>query len=133
MNLIEKYKNLVEAKGSTFYDSGVGTTARVIPVNGKHVVKFFVNGKHQKYSDYDADNEKDAHEFAQDEMDHAKKEHSKNESTISERINMPQGHLETADPISDDSKEGKGHIKKMMGNRNPIEIIANILANKRGK
>lgn len=50
---------------------------------------------------------------------------------LSERINKPQGHKETADPISDDSSEGTGKVKKMMGNKAPVEVIANILARKK--
>lgn len=51
---------------------------------------------------------------------------------IKERIVEPQGHLETADRISDDSKKnGVGARKKMMGNRTPLNIIARILAGKK--
>lgn len=52
-------------------------------------------------------------------------------SSISERINEPQGHLETADHISDDSKKNGVGAKKMMGNRTPLEIIARILAGRK--
>jgi hypothetical protein len=49
---------------------------------------------------------------------------------ISERINKPQGHENTADKITDDSKDGRGHVKKMMGNRVPMEIVAKLLTGK---
>lgn len=49
-------------------------------------------------------------------------------SNIDERILEPQGHLETADHISDDSKKNGVGPKKMMGNKGPLDIIAKILA-----
>lgn len=50
-------------------------------------------------------------------------------STINERINSPQGYKETADPISDESSK-HGHVKKMMGNLGPLEVIAKIISKK---
>lgn len=47
---------------------------------------------------------------------------------INERINKPQGHENTDDKISDDSKKNRGKVKKMMGNRAPMELIARIIA-----
>ena len=49
-------------------------------------------------------------------------------NTVVERILEPQGHLETADPISDDSKKNWVAPKKQMGNKTPLEAIAKILA-----
>lgn len=59
------------------------------------------------------------------------KQHGLNESEvefIEERINMPQGHENTKDRISDEAKENRGQVKKMMGNRSPMELIARIIA-----
>lgn len=56
-----------------------------------------------------------------------------NEETLDERNNMPQGHKETPDPISDDSSSDNGRVKKMMGNRTPLNIIATILAKRKSK
>lgn len=51
------------------------------------------------------------------------------EDVIAERINMPQGHKESADPISDDSATRIGRKKTQMGTKTPsLEIIAKILA-----
>jgi hypothetical protein len=82
-------------------------------------------------ADYEGQNEDDAHEFAQDEMHHhAREVQKKRKMSLDERINMPQGHQETADPITDDAVEKRGRVKKMMGNRVPMEVIAKILAGK---
>lgn len=51
-------------------------------------------------------------------------------NSLAERILEPQGHLETADPISDDSRKNWVAPKKQMGNRTPLEAIAKILAGK---
>jgi hypothetical protein len=126
MNLLNKYRALTES--TTTYDSGVGWVARVISKGGQHTAKFFKNGEYLSDADYSNKSPEDVHEFAQDEMEIRKKEHKKNESVIDERINEPQGHLESADHISDDSETGRGQKKKMMGNRTPLEIIAKILA-----
>lgn len=125
MNILHKYKILKEAAGSVLYDSGVGYTARVIHKNGVHTTKFFKNGVHMQDCDYEGLNKDDAHGFAKEEMEFRKKEHSKN---VTERILEPQGHMETADHITDDSSKGHGPKKKMMGNHTPLEIIAKILA-----
>lgn len=53
-----------------------------------------------------------------------------NEESVQERINMPQGHMNTPDPISDSSLSARGRVKKMMGNRTPMELIAKIIAKK---
>lgn len=58
------------------------------------------------------------------------KQVAEEQEQIQERINKPQGHKETADPISDDSKAGRGRVKKMMGNKASVEVIASILARK---
>lgn len=126
-NLLSRYMALVEASG-TLYTSPSGYSARVISKKGKHVAKFFKNGEYMKHADYEGTDEDDAHDFAREEMKHRTKE--KNESVLNERINKPQGHLESADPITDDSETGRGRTKKMMGNRTPLEIIAKILAGK---
>jgi hypothetical protein len=125
MNLFEQFKKLAEGVD---YSSGTGYTARVISKNNKHVAKFFKNGEHMKDADYEHKDPKEVHDFAKEEMEVRSKQ--KNEDVVDERILEPQGHKESADPISDDSLhgQGKGRIKKMMGNRNPIAIIAKILA-----
>lgn len=124
MNLLDRYRAIHE-RNTTMYDSGVGYTARVISDGEKHTAKFFKDGSHMKYADYTHKSLADVHEFAKDEMEVRKKESNK---SLDERIHEPQGHLETADHISDDSESGKGPKKKMMGNRTPLEIIAKILA-----
>jgi len=182
MNTLEKYKHITEVKG-TQYTSGTDYTARVVKLGNKHIAKFFNKGEHMKDADYEGQNEKDAHEFANDEMEYRKKQ--KNESVdgkdhieqtlasadinskvdgqsvkvhkdnkakaarivkrmgyshkvesglnesddLNERINMPQGHKETPDPISDDSSK-HGAVKKMMGNKKTVDIVAKILARK---
>lgn len=51
------------------------------------------------------------------------------EDVVTERINMPQGHKESADPISDDSATRIGRKKTQMGTKAAsLEIIAKILA-----
>lgn len=125
MNLFDKYKLIGEASGSKLYDSGVGYTARVISKGDTHVAKFFKDGVHMKDADYTHKDLSDVHEFAQDEMEHRK---NANKKSVDERILEPQGHLESADHITDDSETGKGPKKKMMGNRTPLDIIAKILA-----
>jgi hypothetical protein len=129
VNLFQKCVALLEAAGSTaYYAPGTGYTARVVHKDGTHTTKFFKDGVHMKSSDYTGKDEDDAHEFAQEEMEFRKKEAMKTEDTVSERIDMPQGHKESPDPITDDSETGKGKIKKQMGNRTPLEIIAKILS-----
>lgn len=119
MNLFEKYKSLLEGVD---YDSGNGYTARVVKTKqGKHVAKFFKDGEHMTDADYEGRDLKDAHEFAADEIAHREKK-------LFERINMPQGHEVVPDKITDGAVEKRGRVKKMMGNRMPIEIIARILA-----
>lgn len=130
MNLLETFRKL--KLESNEYKSGTPYSAKVVKENGKHIAKFYKNGEHMSDADYEGQNEKDAHEFASDEMDYRAREHFKNRANeqVSERIDMPQGHLETADHISDDAIEKRGRVKKMMGNRMPIEIIAKILSGK---
>jgi hypothetical protein len=127
MNTFQNFRKLKAE--SNDYNSGTPYSAKVVKENGKHVAKFYKNGEHMVDADYEGQNEKDAHEFASDEMDHRAREHFKNKQ-VSERIDMPQGHKETADPISDDAVDNRGRVKKMMGNRIPMEIIAKILAGK---
>lgn len=52
----------------------------------------------------------------------------KNEDVLNERINEPQGHKTTPDPISNDALNSHGRVKKMMGNHTPLDIISKILA-----
>jgi len=119
MNQYQKYKSLIEGVD---YDSGNGYTSRVVKTkNGKYVAKFFKNGEHMHDADYEGADMKDAHEFAADEIAHREKK-------LFERINMPQGHEIVPDKITDGALEKRGRVKKMMGNRMPIEIIARILA-----
>lgn len=120
MEIFEKY--LVEIKG-TEYKSKTEYSARVVKIGGKHVAKFFKNGEHMQDADYEGHDEEDAHEFATDELKHREK-------SVSERINMPQGHEDVPDKIADGAIEKRGRIKKMMGNRMPMEIIARILSKK---
>lgn len=48
---------------------------------------------------------------------------------IEERINKPQGHEHTGDPISDASKQGTGPKKKMMGQTSGlVQTIAKIIS-----
>jgi hypothetical protein len=127
MNLFQKYKKISEAVNTTMYAApGTPYTSRVISKGNAHVAKFFKDGVHMKDADYTHSNADDVHEFAKDEMAHRSK--VKNESSLDERINMPQGHVESPDPISDDSGKGIGKTKKQMGNRTPLEVIAKILA-----
>jgi len=131
ITLLDKYKALTESK--TRYRSGYGLVVKVTPTAGQHVVTFTEHGKARPDATTEFKDKDDAHEFAQDEVDIHRSNHlykSEENQSLVERINMPQGHKETADPISDDSKDGKGRIKKMMGNRSPLEIIAKILAGK---
>lgn len=55
----------------------------------------------------------------------------KESEEVSERINMPQGRERTPDRITNDTEDNKGgRVKKMMGNRLPMELIARILSRK---
>jgi len=47
-----------------------------------------------------------------------------------ERIDMPQGHKFSPDPIEKDTYRNQGRRLKQMGNRVPMEVIAKILAGK---
>jgi hypothetical protein len=47
---------------------------------------------------------------------------------VEERIMEPQGHMESPDRISDDSKKNGVSPKKQMGNKTPLDIIAKILS-----
>lgn len=124
MNLFQKYKLLTEGK-ATSYESGTRFTAKVYQnKDGTHVAKFFKDGIHMVDADYQHKDPNEVHEFAQEEMEFRKKEAKK----VNERILEPQGHKESPDKIADDSDRGKGKIKKMMGNRMPLEIISKILA-----
>lgn len=126
MNLFQQYKLMCEGK-ATSYESGTNFTAKVYQnKDGTHVAKFFKDGVHMKDADYQHKDPKEVHEFAQDEMEFRKKEAKK----VNERILEPQGHKESPDKISDDSTRGLGKVKKMMGNRTPLEIISKILSGK---
>lgn len=47
---------------------------------------------------------------------------------VDERIDMPQGHEHIANPIADDSKEGTGKKKKMMGQTSSlVQTLAKII------
>lgn len=144
MNLLSKYRKLIqEASKSSLYGAGREYSARVVQKDGKHTVKFFRKGVYLQDADYDGKNLDDAHEYAYHEMEYRKKpltdemEFRKQTSTdeaienVEERILEPQGHIETADHISDDSKKNGVSPKKQMGNRTPLEIIAKILAGKK--
>lgn len=152
MTLFLKYKEILESVGSTLYTApGTGYSARVIPTKeGKHIAKFFKDGKHMTDADYGPYDEDDVHEFAQDEMNVRTKEAKKPDETSSdykmkstpditdieeqldERINEPEGRNPRHE-IAKETEQGDGRlnkipIKKMMGNRTPLEIIAKILA-----
>jgi hypothetical protein len=129
MNLVDRLFAIITEGKATEYGTGNKYTARVYQNrNGMHVAKFFKNGKHMELADYEHRDPKEVHEFAQDEVEWRKKDEAKNKSSVYERITEPQGHKETADKITDDSKEGTGRVKKQMGNRTPLEIIAKILS-----
>lgn len=138
--LFKKFKALQEAKKSSLYGAGREYTARVVEKGGVHTAKFFRKGVYLQGADYVGKNLDDAHEFAYHEMEYRKKPltdelefrkmTSTDEQVIVERILEPQGHLESADHISDDSKKNGVSPKKQMGNRTPLEIIAKILAGK---
>lgn len=126
MNLFQKCKLLVEGR-TTSYESGTNFTAKVYQnKDGTHVAKFFKNGQHMVDADYQHKDPNEVHEFAQEEMEFRKKEAKK----VNERILEPQGHKESPDPIKDGSEKGHGKIKKMMGNKTPLDIIAKILTGK---
>ena len=127
MNLLAKYRIIKEATGSTVYGAGNQYTARVVSKGGVHTAKFFKDGVHMRDADYTHPDKEDVHNFAQDEVTYRKK-NSKEAGGVTERIVEPQGHMETADHITDDSEDGLGKKKKQMGNRTPLEIIAKILA-----
>lgn len=144
MNLLNKYKKLVqEAEKSTLYGAGKAYSARVVHKDGKHTVKFFHKGTYLQDADYDGKNLDDAHEFAYHEMQYRqgqlddqmeiRKRTSTDEAIkkVDERILEPQGHLESADHISDDSKKNGVGPKKQMGNHTPLDIIAKILSGKK--
>lgn len=130
MNSFEKYRLLQESKKSSLYGAGNKYTARVVSDGAKHVVKFFSGGEYLKDADYEASDKDDAHEFAHTEMKYRQKQEEK-KKTVQERIDEPQGHLESKDRIADDSKKNGVGPKKQMGNRTPLEIIAKILAGKK--
>ena len=132
MSEFNKFKRLFTSESAgAQYLSGYGRTAIVRKIGNKHVAQFYQDGEHMTGADYEGQDEDDAHEFAQDEMaHHAKEIQKKRRVALAERIDMPQGHLETADHIADDAVERRGRVKKMMGNRMPIEIIAKILSGK---
>lgn len=117
---------------SSLYGAGQTHTARVVEKGGVHTVKFFRKGVYMSDADYTATDKDDAHTFAHDEMEWRKRTSTdKSTETVAERINEPQGHLETADHITADSKSNGVAPKKQMGNRTPLEIIAKILAGKK--
>jgi hypothetical protein len=127
MNYFNLYRDIKESADTSKYDSGVGYSAKVYKnKDGTHVAKFFKNNQHMTGADYQHKDRNEVEEFAQEEMEFRKKEAKK----ITERILEPQGHKESPDKISDGSDEsnGKGKVKKMMGNRTPLEIITKILS-----
>lgn len=70
-----------------------------------------------------------AAESHQDHIDSITKKVAESTEQIDERINKPQGHENIGDPISDDSKEGTGPKKKMMGQTSSlVQTIAKIIA-----
>lgn len=130
MNLYEKFKTLVEETTVGVYHGGNRKAVVKKTAIGRHWVMMFRDGKRSPDEDYTtAKNEDDAHDFAQSEMQIASKK-QQNENTISETINKPQGHEVVPDRISNATKEKRGRVKKMMGNRVPMELIARILARK---
>lgn len=131
MNLFEEYKALMEDATVGVYH-GDGRKAVVKKTGtGRHWVMMFRNGKRSPDEDYTtAKNEDDAHDFAQSEMRIPASKHVAENAELSERINMPQGHEIVPDRISNDTKDKRGRVKKMMGNRVPMELIARILARK---
>lgn len=127
MNTLEKIFSLIEEGKATEYSSGGKYTAKVYQnKDGTHVAKFFSDGKHMIDADYQHKDRNEVDEFAREEMEYRRKQEAK----INERILEPQGHKESPDKITDDSEERKGRVKKMMGNRTPLEIISKILAGK---
>lgn len=132
MNKFQRCIVLLEGK-STLYGEGNKYTSRVYQnKDGSYVAKFFNNGKHMTMADYVHHDPKEVHEFAQEEIASRKRVVDANKAMkkVDERILEPQGHKESPDKITDDSEEGKGKTKKMMGNRTPLEIISKILAGK---
>jgi hypothetical protein len=92
MTLLSRIRTLIEDTGKLYTSKGTGYSARVISKNNKHVTKFFKDGVHMKDADYDGQNEKDAHDFAKEEMEYRSKE--KNESTQIDELsnNTLQAH-----------------------------------------
>ena len=139
MNLFIKYTQLKESANTSTLDVGNGYTAKINQKNGSHFVKIFKHGVYLQGADYENKNLDKAHEYAYSQAEYHKTDDDamdingtistdKSKLDLSERINMPQGHLESADRISDDSKKNGVAPKKQMGNRTPLEIIAKILA-----
>lgn len=52
------------------------------------------------------------------------------EDEIHERINMPQGHKYTADPITDASSDDKGRKKPLMGTKANTAVVVSAILNK---
>lgn len=126
MNVFNRILSIVEGK-SVNYSSGGKYTAKVYQnKDGTHVAKFFSDGNHMVNADYQHKDRAEVDEFAREEMEYRRKQEAK----LTERILEPQGHKESPDKIADDSEEGRGKVKKMMGNRTPLEIITKILAGK---
>lgn len=130
MNLVSQYKKILESKSGVYTAPGTGYMARVISKNNKHVAKIFKDGVHMQSSDYEGRDEKDAHEFAKEEMEFRTKE----KSQVNERISEPEGsHHESGNPIEDESSH-QGRKHKQMGRQGNVEalkIIAELLAGKK--
>jgi hypothetical protein len=132
MNLLDKYKQIKNTS------SEVGDVSKKI--NNKKTLKVFGDDLYLQNADNAVKALTPEQEMKIQDIEYRKKpltdemEFRKQTSTdesatdITERINMPQGHLESADRISDDSKKNGVSPKKQMGNRTPLEIIAKILA-----
>lgn len=132
MNLFSRYQELVEDTTVGVYHGDNRKAVVKKTGTGRHWVMMFRNGKRSPDEDYTtAKDENDAHDFAETEMRiSGRKSGGMSEETIEERINTPQGHEIVPDRISNDTKEKRGRVKKMMGNRVPMELIARILARK---
>jgi hypothetical protein len=146
MNLFKKYRAIKEGCGYTIHTSGTGYTAIV----SGHKVKFHKNGEHMPDADYEGkgdtkeEKERDAQEFAHDEM-----EHRKGVKESIESIDETDGDLHdpnreafrernrAKDPIERESEEGgnKGRKHAQMGGGSAsvllIGQIASILSKRK--
>ena len=74
--VLQSYRKNLSLNESTSYKSDDGKlVAKIFQYDGKHKVRFFKDGEHMKFSDYDGSDENDAHEFAQEEVAHHDKNH----------------------------------------------------------